>query len=399
MDWKATERQELMETSVAMESPGKVERRRFLLSGGLAAAVVAAACNPETQAPKPAAAPPGTVGWENEWQDLVAAATKEGKLVVITGLGASLRENALEFEKAFPGIAVEHSGANATQFGPKVVLERKAGVYGYDVLITTLGFLPITRPEGVIEPVRPLIFRPDVLGDRYWRDGFEAGFLDTDKQWAYSSFFNLGTRVWINTDLVREGEIATAQDLLNPKWRGKIIAGDPRVSGAAYWPATVMRLAFGDDVIKRFFGDQEVVVGRDIRQMTEFMVKGRYAIAFGAITENFLDEFAAEGLGKNLKHVEIEHVTDVLAGPNVVFYLNRAPHPNASKLFVNWLLTKEAQTIWAKGANTNSRRTDVPPAHPRLVPNPAKRYVQIDREEMIPEWDKTRELARAALDQ
>jgi ABC-type Fe3+ transport system substrate-binding protein len=46
--------------------------------------------------------------------------------------------------------------------------------------------------------------------------------------------------------------------------------------------------------------------------------------------------------------------------------MNKAPNPNAAAVFVNWLLSREAQDHWARNGNYNSRRTDVEPVNPEL---------------------------------
>ncbi len=158
-----------------------------------------------------------------------------------------------------------------------------------------------------------------------------------------------------------------------------------------------MRLAYGDDIVKKLWVDQQVVLGRENRQMTEQMVRGRYAIGIGAVTDNILSEFLAQGLGKNLKHLELDNVEQVSGGGDVVQMVNRAPHPNAAKLFINWLLTKEGSTIWSKYAETNSRRTDVPPFDPAQQPTPGKKYIQLDTDELAPELGKTQEIAQKVL--
>ena len=67
--------------------------------------------------------------------------------------------------------------------------------------------------------MRPLLFRPDVVGDSNWLDGsFDAGWLDHDKQFGYTHTANKGgDQLWVNTDLVNQGDIKTFADLLDPK--------------------------------------------------------------------------------------------------------------------------------------------------------------------------------------
>jgi len=73
------------------------------------------------------------------------------------------------------------------------------------------------------------------------------------------------------------------------------------------------------------------------------------------------------------------------------------PHPNAARLFVNWLLTKEGQALWGKAVPINSRRADVEPVAPDLMPEPNRKYRSRDSWEMVVEYAKTQELARTIL--
>ena len=391
---------------MAMFPLESMNRRSFLRVGGVATAVAgAAACAPAAAPPSSPAsggaapAPAEKAAWEKQWDDLVAAAKKEGALVLVTNLGPGFKDAAAAFEKAFPGVSVELITQLASSFAPKAVQERQAGVYSYDVTTQPNGTVPLTLiPAGAMDPIRPLLVRPDVLDDKSWQGGFEAGFPDKDKKWGYAAFQEVHRAVWINTDLIKEGEIKTFDDLLNPKWKGKIVGGDPRTYGGGWWPGTTMRLKRNDDsLIKRLFKDQEVAISRDGRQQIEFLIRGSYSIGILASTASLLPEFLAQGVGKNIKWVPMDEMDNLNGGISVAFVFNRAPHPNAAKLFVNWLFTKEGSTIWSKAAGTNSRRTDVPPHDLQLVPTPGRRLIAIDRDEFADEWRKTQELAKQLL--
>lgn len=383
---------------------GGVSRRSFLGAAGLmGAAAGAAACAPSS-APAPAAPPsspaaPAKAAWETEWERLIAAAKQEGKLAVQTTPGDNYVRALRAFEAAFPGITVEHTGLVAANFAPRLLQERKGGVYAFDVMVSTFGPVGLSlRAEGVFGDTRSLMFRPDVLDNGAWRDGFENGFLDKAKKIAYATGLERTRWLWVNTDEVKDGEIKSIEDLVNPKWKGRIISGDLRVIGTGSNPAAAMRLGAGEDIIKRLWKDQEVVLIREPRQSVEFMVRGKYAIGIGAIYPlSALDEFKAQGLGNNLKPLDIENVDSLNYSENVIL-IDRAPHPNATKLFVNWLLTKEGQTVWSKLAQSNSRRADVEPTSPNLLPVPGKKYLTFTREETLQEDIKTRELAKKVLD-
>ncbi|MSQ27155.1 MAG: hypothetical protein EXR51_03325 [Dehalococcoidia bacterium] len=375
-----------------------VTRRGWLATAG---AVFATACSPAV-APAPATAPSAgnaaaPPAWQAEWDELVKAARQEGKLVLVTSVGESLRNAALAFEQAFPGIVVEHTGLNASNFVPRMLQERKGGVYSYDILLqTTTSVWRLLRPEGALDPVKPLIVRPDATDDTGWRDGFKDGFLDKAKEECYAFVVEKSQLLWVNTDMVSPNEITKPGDLLNPKWKGKVVAPDVRAGGSGY-TTTALRLALGDEGFKQFFTQQEPRVSRDLRQMTEWMARGIGAIGVGAVQPPLLREFLDQGVGKNLKYLEVDRLDYTSSGSqgSTIFKVNRSPHPNAAKLFINWLLTREGQTLWTKLTEQNSRRTDVDPFNANGLPSRGKTYVNIDTEEMLDEVNRTAEVAKA----
>jgi ABC-type Fe3+ transport system substrate-binding protein len=255
------------------------------------------------------------------------------------------------------------------------------------------------KESGGISPVRPLLVRTDVLDDKSWNGGYEKGYDDNDKRWGYSAIAVRFPVLWINTDQVKEGEIKTIKDLTDPKWRGKIIAADPRTKGSGFVPATVMRVKTGsDDVMKQLYKDQEPVISTDARQLTEFMVRGRGVIGVGAVDKVILADFLAQDLGKNLKNIDFPEADFVSANNNHLWHFAKAPHPKASQVFANWLLSKEGQISFSSNVKVNSRRSDVPVVEPDVVPTPGVNYISADLESFIPEQARTQEIAKGLLD-
>jgi iron(III) transport system substrate-binding protein len=372
-------------------------RRQFIRALGIASAgmAVVVGC-----APTPASTGPGSVGKSSAssaHDELVAAAKREGKVSVVTTIGDGYRVGISAFEEAYPGIAIDHTNLNSSQFTPRAVQEYQSGVNAYDVQANTFG--PSTIPlikEGVITPVRAVIDEPELTSDATWKDGFEAGFVDEDKKWIYRAFVNRSQSLYINTDQVAEGEIQRLEDLLNPKWKGKIVSSDPRAVGAGWWPATVMRLALNDDtIIKRLYKDQDVLLLRNNRQSTEALVRGTHAIGLGAVYDVVLQEFLAEGQGKNVKEVQIDNINYVTDSSNISLFA-KAPNPNAAKLFIHWLLSKEGASAWSKSTLTNSRRVDVPVAYPDLEPTPGVKYL-VTYQSSVDAVERTAEIAKEAL--
>ena len=333
-----------------------------------------------------------------DWPQAVAAARKEGKVVVNTFPGDVYKRALKAFTQAYPDIKLEHTGLHSQDFAPRIIQERQANLFTWDVaLIPTSTALQVLRPAGVWDPVRPLIVQPDVKDDAAWEGGFERGFsLVKDRALCYGFVAVRGGGVTINTDMVNEDQVRGLKDLLDPRWKGKLLLPDVRVMGDTFWPMTAARLNLGDDIIKKLFVDQEPVLSRDNRQVAEFMVRGRYPIAVG-VNPQLLATFQRQGLAKNLKLIHFPEMATMSSSSSTIWLVNRAPHPNAAKVFVNWLLTKDAQLVWAKEIETNSRRLGVEPGNPPYSVPPGARFMQIDAEENLPEVVKTQDIARAVI--
>lgn len=176
-----------------------VNRRAFIrISGLTGAAAIAAACSP-TAAPAGGGASAGgaasnapRAAWEKDWDDLVVAAKKEGKLGVQTLTGTGMRTFVEAFEKAF-GITAEHrADASSSIWGPKIQKEQEAGVFALDVaVVPPNSALSQLRPTGAWVPIRPLIFRPDVLDTKVWREGFDARWMDKDRNLGFNWEFDV----------------------------------------------------------------------------------------------------------------------------------------------------------------------------------------------------------------
>ena len=379
---------------MATDGTAGVNRRAFL--GAIGIAGTAVACAPSVPvppssatAPQPAGAAGDQAAWEQDWESLIAAAKQEGRLSFLSLPGAGYRKLLDAFEAAFPGIVAEAQSGTSATYTQRILKEREAGVYSFDVAQITPGTpLRQLKPQGVWAPIRPAMFRPDILDDTRWIGGFDAGFLDRDKQYAFNYEYTVTHNFAINTDLVGKDEIKALTDLLDPKWKGRMIFSDVRV-GSTFQSMMVVRLKLGEAVVRRLVVDQQPEFTRDERQIVEALVRGKYPVALGA-TPRVLQEFLDQGLGKNVWYLDLPEA-DCIFGA-CVWLFDKAPHPNAARLFVNWVHTREAQALCSRYLATNSRRTDVPPIDPGTVAAPGKAYVQVNAEAMFPETDKTQKL-------
>ncbi len=350
-------------------------------------------------AAKPAAATAAFT--DADWNALIAAARQEGKFGIATYAGGGYRKVVEAFQEAFPGLAVEQTQfqSSSRDFTPRLLQEMKAGIKSWDVwIMPAQEQLRQSRPAGLLDPIRPHIVRPDVLSEESWIDGFEGGFADTEKRWGYGITLAKSQSLWVNTDLVKDGEITKVADLLDPKWKGKMIAADPRSRGSGFSPTLVMRLKLGDDdIVKKLFKDQEATLTTDARQPTEAMARGRYALALGAVDRHILSDFRQQGLGNNLKPVPLNDLEYMSHSFNSMWLCKDTAHPNAAKLFINWALTRDAGVLWSHNLEDNSRRADVPVIDPQTEVKRGENFINVQHEEYLDETEKTQEIAREVL--
>lgn len=340
------------------------------------AGLMMAGCSTATP-PQPTAAPPAPTtapavsgaaqtAPQGSWDALLAAAKQEGKVVVETPVGEGYRQGLEVFARTFPDIQAEHQPfPDSATFIPRLEQERKAGIFTFDVAATTpIPTLQVIKPAGYLDPLQPLLVMPEVVDDKAWFGGVQSRWADSSQSHVFRHLMNVTRSLYINTDLISEDEIKTLDDLLDPRWKGKIVTSDV-TQGYIYSPFTMIREQKGEDWIRRFFIDQEPQMIRDRRQAVETLVRGGAPIGFG-LHPLVMKDFKSQGLADNVKNPEVPGT--VYGGGDIVAMFNRAPHPNGAKLFINWLLSKDGQVAWSTNNQINSARTDVPVVDPDSAP-------------------------------
>ncbi|NIO07261.1 MAG: hypothetical protein GTO40_04395, partial [Deltaproteobacteria bacterium] len=163
-----------------------------------------------------------TTGWEAEWERTVAAAKKEGKLTAyISGYDGVVPA----FQKAFPEIEVVLVTGRGSQLGPRILAERRARKNLTDVYSggSTTPYKLLYR-SGALEPIRPAFILPEVLDKSKWWRG-EHRYIDPENSYIFAYTGNVGGGgiVHYNTNLVSPKEFKSYWDILEPKWKGKIV--------------------------------------------------------------------------------------------------------------------------------------------------------------------------------
>lgn len=333
---------------------------------------------PTTVAP---AAPAKPAAWQVEWERVLAEAKKEGRVVFCSGAGTQARMALVQGLKSAYGINADAISGRLSEIHAKILAERRIGLYLWDARIA--GFtsaLVELKPVGALDPLEPAFILPDVtdpeLIKKTWYKG-ELWWVDRDH--TMMSFIIFPQPAFaVNTNAVRPDEIKSYNNLLDPKWKGKISINDPTTTGSTFAP--FMMHLFGADWLRKLV-TQEPVVTRDQRLQLDWLAQGKFPIALGMLADGYI-EF--KNAGAPVQSVTPQEGTWLSASSGGLAIFNRPAHPNATKVFVNWLLSKEAQTAFSRGMGGQSARLDVPTdfLFPEQIRQPGVKYWEKEREDV-----------------
>ncbi len=207
---------------------------------------------------------------------------------------------------------------------------------------------------GAVDPLESHWILPEVKDPKHWWGGHV--WTDNTKRFAYSPFAFMQDNIWYNTEQIKPDEIRVYDDLLKPKWKGKIGLWDPRQGGASAGKWAFLWATKGEAYLKKLI-EQVSLIAADRRQVADSLAKGTIAISIGPTYYSFVS-YVKSGLPvKPLPPIkEGTYVSMGNGGPVVI---KNSPHPNATKIFVNWLLSKEGQEIYSLAQGQATRRLDV----------------------------------------
>lgn len=310
------------------------------------------------------------------WDEVLAAAKREGKVVVIGPPDSEVRKSLPAAFTARYGITVEYLGGRTSEAAEKLRAERRAGRYSVDVTIGGVqSMATIFHREKMLIPLRPELILPEVVDGSKWKKG-ELWFADPEQQYVLRLANTVSSSFYINTDKVKQDELRSARDLLDPKWRGKISTQDPTVPGSGSNFAAQLYVDLGKDFVKQLYVDQKVVINRDTRQLTDWLLRGTYPIALTAENDQ-VEAMRKEGLPVMTMGEMSDLRLSVSAGFGLVAIFTGAPHSSAAKVFVNWLASKEGLELWARATRTSPTRNDIDEASflpPADIPRPGTQY-------------------------
>jgi iron(III) transport system substrate-binding protein len=310
------------------------------------------------------------LGWsaaaQSQPKEVVEGAKKEGQLVFYSGIPIPDAQSILSaLERKYPFIKTTFYRATGPALVSRIQTEQRAGSHIWDVMNST-GFEPYALLE------QGYFAKHDSPERKFFPDGHK------DNEGYWTTMYTSPMIVSYNTRLVPPGDLPKEYlDLLQPKWKGRLGLD----SSDFEWYANLRKI-WGAEKAQKFLEGlrrQEVRLVQGRALLTELLTGGEIAI----LVNNFLQN-AVEAKRKG-SPVELLALDPVVSAAGLVGINKLAPHANAAKLFVDFVLSKEGQELIVK-TDRSSVRTDVA-GNPidmiknvRIVPsdlNLGKNYVQI----------------------
>jgi iron(III) transport system substrate-binding protein len=236
----------------------------------------------------------------------------------------------------------------------------------------------------MLDPLKPILILPEVLDQEKWYGGKHQYMDHEGHVFLFVGNSQADSGAQYNTNLVADPkEIKSYWDFLNPKWKGKMEARDLKTPGPG---SGVMRFFYhnpglGPNFIKRLFSEMDMTLYGNLRQGTDWLATGKFAICFFCEFE----QARAQGLPVNTFGA-LKEGAGLTIGDGALALLKDSAHPNAAKVFINWFLSREGQLTLQKEAAKfpldaiDSRRVDIPKDHvPRVNRRlPGFPYLDID---------------------
>jgi iron(III) transport system substrate-binding protein len=350
---------------------------------------VAADANRPTQAP---------------WEEVVKAAEKEGQVTVYaTNSVGDLPVIWEAFRKKFSKIKLNSVLISTTsEIVTKVMAERRASQFLVDVVLGAPGATYNSFHRGrALDPIAPALLMPEVMDLSKWWKGRHR-YIDPEGQYVFvyqSSLY--GPPVYHNTKLVSLDSIRSVWDLLDLRWKGKMIALWPR----ANYVSTALLFMYhhpqiGPNFLERYYSEMELTYFSDFRQGTDWLAAGKYPICFLCRLRRAMEQ----GLPvAEISPYHFKEVPGIGSNNGAIALMNAHPHPNAARVFINWYLSREGQIAFRNANNTmedettTSLREDLPL---NVVPEAARRrkdvdYLEISRHDWM-EWKPVGDLINSA---
>jgi len=295
----------------------------------------------------------------------VEAAKKEGKVVWYTSLALPTAEKIGKlFEAAYPGIKVEVQRTGSQRILQRVMQEMQANLKLVDVIHTSdAGHFVLLKEKKLLMKYTPAGV-----------DAFPAGFKDRD-----GYYFTLRATVNViayNTKLVSSAEAPrTWKDLLDPKWKGKLVTAHPGYSGVISTHVLALVQLYGWDYFKQLAQNKLMLVQSAV-DPAGVVASGERMVAVDGGDYYY---YQMKKKGNPIEVVYPKEGVPLVVSPTAI--ASFAPHPNAAKLFTDFTFTRELQQVMAdsEGLYTGHPEVKYPSDKPKLS---ELKLLNVDAEEL-----------------
>ena len=282
----------------------------------------------------------------------VEAAKKEGKVVWYTSLALPTAEKIGKlFEAAYPGIKVEVHRTGSQRILQRVMQEMQANLKQVDVIHTSdAGHFVLLKEKKLLMKYAPAGV-----------DAFPASFKDKD-----GYYFTLRATVNViayNTKLVPAAEAPKGwKDLLDPKWRGKMVTAHPGYSGVIATHVLALTQLYGWDYFKQLAQNKLMLVQSAV-DPAGVVASGERQVAVDGGDYYY---YQMKKKGNPIEVVYPKEGVPLVVSPTAI--ASFAPHPNAAKLFTDFTFTRELQQVMAhsEGLYTGHPEVKYPADKPKL---------------------------------
>ncbi len=251
------------------------------------------------------------------------AAKKEGTVVVYGSVPPQSMEGLHQAFKKKYGIEVEYWRGSSTQVSERALTEWRAGKPGFDVAEGNRGVQLIDRDQGLYTKFIPPA-----------SEKFPAKFKEKDGM--ITPWRVLPISILYNTDLVKPNDVPkTLDDLLNPKWMGKISIPDPTrhtTTAQYFWNLDKVRKGHWLDYAKALAKQKPILV-ESLAPVTTTIIKGEALVGITYI--KYIKQYKGP-----VTYVPMERY---LTDPNYLALSGKAIHPNAARAYIDFACSPEGQ--------------------------------------------------------
>jgi iron(III) transport system substrate-binding protein len=346
---------------------------RWSIASALAALV--------TWAPAPPAA---AQDWKAEFQKTVDAANQEGTLLFYSQPNKAAQDFIQrEFSKAYPQIKISLSAMGGAEFIARIKTERGAGKFLWDVALAGPPVGYVLAHADILDPVLPEFVDPEIKNPDLW-GGWNSAFTDVAAKYEFA-IANFIAGPWFDALKIPPEKVEKLgiKLMLDPSVKGKIAWHDPAVQGAGQPYTLLLRAKLGDDGLKQVIAEQKPQFFQDQFQVVEAMARGTAWVGIGPPVRSLIAPYTQAGVKTDIRNFgpsPDESLQEI--GGSGLFVFKDRPHPNATRVFINWLLSKDVQYGMAKATEQASRRLDVPlTTAPDETPIKGATYLQPQRED------------------